>query len=288
MLRPAAPGRAARLGMAARRPQGLGPARRRPGPRAGRAGAAAGPSGAGKSTLLAALAGLPDPETAGESEGELLVDGSRPATCGCARGLVLQDPETQIVMARAGDDVAFGLENRAFPADRIWPRVSGRWSTVGFPYGLDRSTSELSGGEKQRLAIAGVLALRPGLLLLDEPTANLDPAGAELVRAALSAVLGGARCTTILVEHRVERGAAAGGPGRGPRGRRRCAWPTVHRRRCSPSTRETLTAQGVWLPGGSRRPTPGRLRRPVTSWSRRAGRLPLSRRCWPTGRRRST
>lgn len=140
-----------------------------------------GPSGAGKSTLLAALAGLFDPETSGEPEGELTVDG-RPAREARSRtGLVLQDPDSQVVMARAGDDVAFGLENAAVPADDIWRRVTGALTAVGFPYGPDRSTSALSGGEKQRLALAGVLARRPGLLLLDEPTANLDGAAREAV-----------------------------------------------------------------------------------------------------------
>ena len=90
-------------------------------------------------------------------------------------------------MARAGDDVAFGLENRGVAAGEIWPRVDEALHRVAFPYGRDRSTAALSGGEQQRLALAGVLALRPGLLLLDEPTANLDPAGAALIRTAIGA-----------------------------------------------------------------------------------------------------
>jgi energy-coupling factor transport system ATP-binding protein len=103
-------------------------------------------------------------------------------------------------MARAGDDVAFGLENHGVPRDRIWQRVDAALAAVGFPYGRDRSTAALSGGEQQRLALAGVLALRPGLLLLDEPTAQLDPVGAALVRAVVERV----RDTTLLlVEHRV-------------------------------------------------------------------------------------
>jgi energy-coupling factor transport system ATP-binding protein len=152
-----------------------------------------GPSGAGKSTLLAALAGLLA-EDSGDREGEFRVDGRA--------GIVFQDPQTQLVMSRCGDDVAFGLENLAVPAPSIWPRVSEALRAVGFTYPLDRSTAALSGGEAQRLALAGALALRPDLLLLDEPTANLDPAGAALVRSSLRHAL--TRDTTlVLVEHRV-------------------------------------------------------------------------------------
>jgi energy-coupling factor transporter ATP-binding protein EcfA2 len=161
-----------------------------------------GASGAGKSTLLAALAGLLA-EDSGEQEGEVLVDG-RPARAARGEtGIVFQDPQNQLVMSRAGDDVAFGLENRGVPRAEIWPRVDAALAAVGFPYGRDRSTAALSGGEAQRLAIAGVIALRPGLLLLDEPTANLDPEGARLVRTALAKVLPDLDATMVLVEHRV-------------------------------------------------------------------------------------
>ncbi|AGL15126.1 ABC transporter ATP-binding protein [Actinoplanes sp. N902-109] len=153
-----------------------------------------GPSGAGKSTLLAALAGLL-PADSGEAEGTVTVGGLAP-------GILFQDPQTQLVMARSGDDVAFGLENIGVPANDIWPRVSDALDRVGFPYPITRGTHALSGGEQQRLALAGVLAARPGLLLLDEPTANLDPAGAQLVRDAIARSLD--RDTTlIIVEHRV-------------------------------------------------------------------------------------
>ncbi|HUG06401.1 MAG TPA: ABC transporter ATP-binding protein [Candidatus Limnocylindria bacterium] len=159
-----------------------------------------GASGAGKSTVLAALAGLLDPSGGGESEGELRVDGRPPHDARDATGIVFQDPETQLVMARAGDDVAFGLENHCVPTEAIWPRVHRALAQVHFPYPEDRSTAALSGGEKQRLAIAGALALRPRLLLLDEPTANLDPAGAAAIRQTLADLSG---LTMILVEHRV-------------------------------------------------------------------------------------
>jgi len=171
-----------------------------------------GPSGAGKSTLLAGLAGLLDPiESGGDEDGELLLDGvpARQARVQGVRagraltGLLLQDPQAQTVLARCGDDVAFGLENHAVPADRIWPRVEQALQEVGFPYPVAHPTAALSGGERQRLALAGVLALRPGLLLLDEPTAMLDPDGAALVRESVAAVLAltGAGC--LLVEHRI-------------------------------------------------------------------------------------
>src|SRR3954468_23360484 len=162
-----------------------------------------GASGAGKSTLLAALAGLL-PEDSGEAAGTVEVDGLDPRKARERVGIVFQDPQTQLVMARSGDDVAFGLENRGVATGEIWPRVSDALDRVGFPYPITRSTGALSGGEAQRLAWAGVLALRPGLLLLDEPTANLDPAGAALVRdGIIRSRERPADTTLIIVEHRV-------------------------------------------------------------------------------------
>src|SRR2546430_9192886 len=131
-----------------------------------------GPSGVGKSTLLAALAGLLT-EDSGEREGEIFVDGRA--------GILFQDPQSQLVMARCGDDVAFGPENVGVRTEEIWPRVHEAVASVGFGYPLDRSTHALSGGEQQRLALAGVLAPPPSLLLLDQPTANPDPARPALV-----------------------------------------------------------------------------------------------------------
>ncbi len=145
--------------------------------------------------MLQALAGLLDRSGGGEEEGELRVRGQA--------GLVLQDPETQLVMARAGDDVAFGLENHCVPTAEIWPRVHHALADVGFPYSEDRATAALSGGEKQRLAIAGILALRPRVLLLDEPTAYLDPDGARAIREVLARVAERRDVTMVVVEHRV-------------------------------------------------------------------------------------
>jgi energy-coupling factor transporter ATP-binding protein EcfA2 len=163
-----------------------------------------GASGSGKSTLLSGLAGLLE---GGESEGVLRVDGLDPRVARDRVGVVFQDPESSLVMARAGDEVAFGLENRCVPPSEVWPRVDEALEMVGFPYGRDRPTDALSGGEQQRLALAAALALRPGLLLLDEPTANLDPDGAALVRSAIALLLADGNLTMLLVEHRVAEAA---------------------------------------------------------------------------------
>jgi energy-coupling factor transport system ATP-binding protein len=163
-----------------------------------------GASGAGKSTLLHALAGVLGDTEDGDETGSLLIDGSRAAEARGRVGLVLQDPDSQVVLARVGDDVAFGCENLAVPRDEIWPRVRRALAEVGLQLPLDHPTSSLSGGQKQRLALAGVLAMQPGLLLLDEPTANLDPGGVIEVRDAVVRSLDHSGATFVVIEHRVE------------------------------------------------------------------------------------
>jgi energy-coupling factor transport system ATP-binding protein len=163
-----------------------------------------GASGAGKSTLIAALAGVLGGADEGEQLGELLLDGIPPATTPGRAGLVLQDPDSQVILERVGDDVAFGCENLGVPRDEIWMRVRDSLDAVGLDLPLDRSTSRLSGGQKQRLALAGVLAMRPGLLLLDEPTANLDPEGVREVRDAVARSLDRTNATFVVIEHRVD------------------------------------------------------------------------------------
>ena len=163
-----------------------------------------GPSGSGKSTLMGGLAGLLGGAEEGEATGTLTVDGVAPAAARGRVGLLMQDPEAQVVLARVGDDVAFGMENLGVAREEIWPRVENSLEAVGLSVPLDHSTTELSGGQKQRLALASILAMGPGLLLLDEPTANLDPSGVAEVRAAVEKVVERTGATVVVVEHRVD------------------------------------------------------------------------------------
>lgn len=162
-----------------------------------------GASGAGKSTLLQGIAGVLGDGEDGEAEGSLLIGGVPAAAARGSVGMILQDPDAQVMLARVGDDIAFGCENLGTERTEIWRRVREAMEIVGLDVPLDRSTNALSGGQKQRMAIAGVLAMRPGVMLLDEPTANLDPDGVQQVREAVERTLERHPATLIVVEHRV-------------------------------------------------------------------------------------
>lgn len=168
-----------------------------------------GPSGSGKTTLALAIAGLVPREIPGDWGGALEVAGLDPVTADgravAARvGLVFQDPESQVVMERVEDDVAFGLESRGWPRDAMHARVPEALGSVGLA-GLERRrTSRLSGGQQQRLALAGALAPEPGILVLDEPTANLDPEGARAFAERLATVRAARAATIVLVEHHAD------------------------------------------------------------------------------------
>jgi len=169
-----------------------------------------GASGIGKSTILEGAAGLlgSDGRAGGDgeggvTEGAVLVDGVEVHRATSRVGLVLQDPDAQTVFRRVGDNVAFGPENLNVPREEIWRRVREALAAVGMDgVELHRSAMHLSGGQMQRLALAGALAMRPGVLLLDEPTANLDPDGVGEIVAAVRDALERRHSTMVLVEHR--------------------------------------------------------------------------------------
>lgn len=164
-----------------------------------------GPSGAGKSTLLHAMAGVLDVSELAGCTGQLLVGEQDAFGPRQGVGLMQQDPETQIVQARVEDDVAFGAENLGVDPQEISRRIPLALEAVGLgQLAPEHPTQQLSGGQKQRLALAGILAMRPGLMLLDEPTANIDPEGALGVRDAVLNAAERTAATLIVVEHRVE------------------------------------------------------------------------------------
>lgn len=211
-----------------------------------------GPSGSGKSTFGLAVAGLVPREIPGSVAGSLIVDGREtatfePAELAAAVGLVFQDPAVQLVMDRVEDDVAFGLENRGWPTGRMKVRVPEALAAVGLA-GFDRRhAGELSGGQQQRLALAGVLAAQPGILVLDEPTANLDPAGAAAFLERLADLRARRAATIVLVEHRVDTAwpladlVLALGPNGAPIA---IGTPDAVLREAGPR----MAAAGIWLP----------------------------------------
>lgn len=141
-----------------------------------------GPSGAGKSTLALALNGIVPQSTGGRIRGQVTVDGLDTKQTPVAElathvGIVFQDPETQFLQPTLEAEVAFGLENLGLPPEQIRQRILEALEQVELTGNEARSPYELSGGEKQRAAIAAVLAMQPRVLVLDEPTASLDPLG---------------------------------------------------------------------------------------------------------------
>ena len=165
-----------------------------------------GPSGSGKTTLLRALAGLVPHFHGGRFAGQVVVAGldtrrTRPAELAGTVATIFQDPEDQVVMTIVANEVAFGLENLGVEPRAIWPRVERALESVDALHLWGRKTVELSGGELQRVCLASALALEPRLLLLDEPTSQLDPEAAALFLAAVERL----GATVVLSEHRVAR-----------------------------------------------------------------------------------
>ena len=168
----------------------------------------AGASGCGKTTLIRCINGLIPRSYKGDMTGRVLIYGEDVRDWKLSQvsqriGTVLQDPERQILGTKVLNEVAFGLENLGRPRDEIYERVEEALAFLKIPHLRERETFNLSGGEKQKVALAGVLAMRPSILLLDEPLASLDPASArdtlDIVR-----LLANDGMTVLMIEHRVE------------------------------------------------------------------------------------
>jgi energy-coupling factor transporter ATP-binding protein EcfA2 len=168
----------------------------------------AGASGSGKTTFIRCVNGLIPRSYKGEIHGQVLLNGKENDKMALAHisqivGTVLQDPERQILGTRVRNEVAFGLENLGMQREEIRSRIEVALDYLGIADLRDRETFNLSGGEKQKVALAGILAMRPSILLLDEPLASLDPASAqETLKLARRLVDEG--MALVIVEHRVE------------------------------------------------------------------------------------
>jgi energy-coupling factor transporter ATP-binding protein EcfA2 len=166
-----------------------------------------GKSGSGKSTLAKSIAGFL--KETGESTGEIYIDGSRISECDLFElsqkvGIVQQDPESQICTMNVTDEVAFGLENLCYPQSKIEERITWALSIAGGEYIKNRDTTSLSGGEKQKVAIASILAMKPEVIIFDEPTSNLDVKTTKEIMEVIKKIQKKADVSAIVIEHKWE------------------------------------------------------------------------------------
>ena len=168
-----------------------------------------GPSGAGKSTLLLSLAGLIPGNFQGAYAGSVNVGGvptldTPMHQLGARVAMVFQDPESQFLGLTVEEELAFALEHMQLSDAEIEGRICRALARVGLPDCLQRSPLELSGGQKQRVAIASALAMEPDLLLLDEPTSELDPEGAESIFTILQELQRERQIAIVVASHHTE------------------------------------------------------------------------------------
>ncbi len=168
----------------------------------------AGSSGCGKTTLARCINGLIPRSYRGKRDGKVLLQGKDVAEMQIADvsqvvGTLLQDPERQIVASNVYNEIAFGPENLGLPREEILARVEGALNRLKIEYLRERQTFNLSGGEKQKVALAGLLAMNASILLLDEPLASLDPASAYEALEVFRSLADEGK-TIVLIEHRVE------------------------------------------------------------------------------------
>jgi len=168
-----------------------------------------GPTGSGKTTLLYLMAGIIPHYYRGQIEGRISIDGQPTATLSLARltdrvGVVLQDPEAQLFNLLVRDELAWGLENRGRSRESIAREIAATLAFFHIEHLRDRITYDLSGGEKQRVALAAVHALAPQVFLFDNPTSQLDPLGAADVLESIRQVADTHGFSIVLVEDKVD------------------------------------------------------------------------------------
>ena len=168
-----------------------------------------GASGSGKSTLCLTLNGIIPNSIRGEFKGNVYVKGQNtrdisPAKLSPIVGLVLQNPDSQLFNMTVEEEIAFGLENLGFEVDEIRKRINWALKITGLQGLENEFPPNLSGGQKQRLAIASVLAMKPEIIVLDEPTAQLDPRGREQVLSLITLLNKEQGITIVLVEHNTD------------------------------------------------------------------------------------
>ncbi len=168
-----------------------------------------GPSGCGKSTLALAIGGPLFHQYDGETHGSVTVNGMDVRRCPIydvaeVVGLVQQNPENQFCTLTVRDEVAFGLENRCLPRDVIRERMAWALGIVGADHLADRSLATLSGGERQKVAIAAMMATKPQVLIFDEPTSNLDPTATAEIFRVIAHIRAKSDLTVIVIEHKLD------------------------------------------------------------------------------------
>ena len=173
-----------------------------------------GPTGAGKTTLALCLRGLIPHNFGGTMAGDVIVEGESilpktPAELAATIGIVFQNPEAQAIGLTVLEDLSFGLGNLRVPPEEMRARIDQLAEVVQLGHLLDRETWALSGGQKQRLAIASVLAMQPKILIMDEPTAELDPRSKREFFRVVRDFQRQRELTIVMIEHEVEELAEA-------------------------------------------------------------------------------
>ncbi len=168
-----------------------------------------GTSGAGKTTLAMALAGIIPHEIKGDFYGSVAVNGKDtvdyPIDAFCKEvGEVFQDIDSQMVASVVEDEILFGLENFGFPRDTIEERLTGTLEELGIADLRTRQIASLSGGQKQKVAIASILALEPGIIVLDEPTGELDPRSTQEIFELLRRLNAEKGITIVIIEQKIK------------------------------------------------------------------------------------